>query len=878
MKVEEWLNDYKLGCDIFDKKYRADGESFDDFISRITNNNQEYKDLILSKKFIPGGRILANRGIAGKNGIKSTYSNCYVLSVDDTIESIYGACADIARTYSYGGGCGIDISALRPKGAKVNNSAKETTGAVSFMKTFDTVTGTIGQNGRRGALMISISSEHPDVTEFVDIKKNTDEITNANISVRCSDKFMTAVENKDTEYLLHWPVDSDITKIDMSTLEYDKLYHINDIYVKKINPCKLFRTLAENNWDYAEPGILYWDNIDKYNMMSDNKEFKYAGVNPCLTGDTIVKTKEGDMQLKDIVENYKNKNIEVLTYNEDNKSVEYKSVYFGALTRKNANIIEIETEDGTKLKLTPDHKVYTENRGWIEASKLLETDILLEIYKKIRIKKITIIENEDVYDISVKDNHNFFANGVLVHNCAEEPLVDGGACLLGSMNLAAFVKDKVFQFNEFNNCVKLAVRYLNDCLDEGILLHPLKKQQAMADKYKAIGLGIMDLAGALIKQDIVYGSTDALIFCEELGKNMLSSAFCASCDLNTANIVYDNLFDSEFYKTRILPNIPVSYVGKYPRNSQLLTIAPTGTISTMINSESGGAEPIFALSYTRMTKSLHGKDVVYEVHPPLVDKYIKENGATLPAYFVASNMIDYKDRISMQAVLQKYIDASISSTINLDEKFTVDGVYDLYLTAWKKHLKGVTIYRRNCKRSAILDDAARVDTVEKDMKFDYIEPLTRTDLGKKLEGVSYKCKNACGGLYLQINNTKDNHIVEIFANPTANGGCHANLAALARQVSSSLRSGIKVESIIKSLSKVQCQACIRAKAKGEQLDGNSCADIMSRCLKERYEELNTKIEDIDDDSLEECPECHCKSVKREAGCKVCSSCGWSKCN
>ena len=110
----------------------------------------------------------------------------------------------MARTYSYGGGVGIDISKLRPAGAIVHNSAKTTTGAVSFMKTFDVVTGTIGQHGRRGALMISLDINHPDVYEFVDIKANTDQITNANISVRVNDEFMKAVETDDS-YILRWP-------------------------------------------------------------------------------------------------------------------------------------------------------------------------------------------------------------------------------------------------------------------------------------------------------------------------------------------------------------------------------------------------------------------------------------------------------------------------------------------------------------------------------------------------------------------------------------------------------------------------------------------------------------------------------------------------
>ena len=153
MTVENWLGkNNQLGIDIWNKKYQFNGETFEEWLDRVSGNNPEIKQLIIDKKFLFGGRILANRGLPF-HGVKSTYSNCYVLSVDDSIESIYKCCSNIARTYSYGGGVGIDISKLRPKGAPVNNSAKFTTGACSFMSTFDLVTNTIGQAGRRKQLI-----------------------------------------------------------------------------------------------------------------------------------------------------------------------------------------------------------------------------------------------------------------------------------------------------------------------------------------------------------------------------------------------------------------------------------------------------------------------------------------------------------------------------------------------------------------------------------------------------------------------------------------------------------------------------------------------------------------------------------------------------
>lgn len=148
MTVEQWLGkDNEIGISIWERKYRNKEETFDQWLDRVSGGNNEVKDLILSKKFLPGGRILSNRGVTDS---KVTLSNCYVVTPpEDNIESIYESRKKLARTYSYGGGCGIDISRLAPAGAKVRNQAKKTSGAVSFMAGYSQTTEEIGQNGRR---------------------------------------------------------------------------------------------------------------------------------------------------------------------------------------------------------------------------------------------------------------------------------------------------------------------------------------------------------------------------------------------------------------------------------------------------------------------------------------------------------------------------------------------------------------------------------------------------------------------------------------------------------------------------------------------------------------------------------------------------------
>ena len=263
MTVQEWLGDNQLGIDIWTKKYRYNNETFDEWLDRVSGGDEDVRKLIKEKKFLFGGRILSNRGL-DKKGEKVTYSNCYVMTPpDDNIESIFDCAKKLARTYSYGGGCGIDISKLAPRGAKVTNTAKETSGSVSFMDLYSLVTGLIGQNGRRGALMLSIDCHHPDLEEFIGIKSDLDKVTKANISVRITDDFMEAVKKREEFTLSFMRVETG------ETIE------------KTVDAYEIFKKFSEMNWDYAEPGMLFWDRISNYNLVSEDPEFSYSGVNPC---------------------------------------------------------------------------------------------------------------------------------------------------------------------------------------------------------------------------------------------------------------------------------------------------------------------------------------------------------------------------------------------------------------------------------------------------------------------------------------------------------------------------------------------------------------------------------------------------------------------
>ena len=768
MTVEQWLGeDNKLGQDIMYRKYLKNGETFEQWIDRVSGGNEKVKSLIIDKKFLFGGRILSNRGIKDS---KITYSNCYVIAPpEDNIESIFDSRKKLALTYSYGGGCGIDLSKLSPRGAKVNNQAKETTGAVSFMQGYSQTTEEIGQNGRRGALMISLSCEHPDLEEFINCKANTDSVTKANISVRVNEKFMEAVINDENWIMEFTRPETGETITRITKAKY------------------LFHKLAENNWNYAEPGILFWDRIEKWNLLARDPNFKYAGVNPC----------------------------------------------------------------------------------------------------------------------------------------AEEPLPAGGSCLLGSMNLSAYVINKQFDFDGFKNDVRIAVRGLNEVLNEGLLLHPLEEQRQSVADWRQIGLGIMGLADMLIKMELRYDSDKALELCGKIGKVMIDTAINESAELAKLYGQYNNYnqdyVNTPFYTANTTEETK-DKVSKYGlRNSQLLTIAPTGTLSTMLGI-SGGVEPVFANSYTRKTESLHNKDAYYKVYTPIVDKYMKEHGLTdesqLPDWFVTAETIDPYKRIDMQSVWQTYIDASISSTVNLPETATVEEIENLYIRAWEKGLKGLTIFRSGCKRQAILTTDSKNDKDEnttKEIKTDNVTSesvLKRGDIincTDDLVGKKRKITTGCGSMHvLAFFDPITGDMLEVYLNKGSSGGCAAFTTGLSRAISLLCRAGVSVYDIKDQLDSTGvCPSyAIRTATKHDTSRGSCCPMAVGNVLVEMWEEMQSELDtdDTDDDqetgeitqdnSVEPvsdhrkdattttamvCPECG-EPIIQSNGCVSCLSCGWTKCD
>lgn len=274
----KWLDDDYI-MDTWNKKYRnvtqvdketVNSETLQQWFNRVCNGDEELIQRMEDMKFLFGGRILANRGLVTKDH-KVTLSNCYVLPpVEDNIHSIMKTAEELAVIFSRGGGVGIDISKLRYKGAPVRNSAETTTGACSFMQLYDVVTSIIGQKGRRGALIITMDCDHPDIHDFIDIKKDLNMINNANISVKVTNKFMKyAVEKPGESYAVRCKI------IDENT---GAVWHERVI---DVTPSEILHHLAENNWLNAEPGIIFKDAIEDYNFIEKNPCINITGVNPC---------------------------------------------------------------------------------------------------------------------------------------------------------------------------------------------------------------------------------------------------------------------------------------------------------------------------------------------------------------------------------------------------------------------------------------------------------------------------------------------------------------------------------------------------------------------------------------------------------------------
>ncbi|MCL4373246.1 adenosylcobalamin-dependent ribonucleoside-diphosphate reductase [Candidatus Parvarchaeota archaeon] len=682
-------------------------------------------------KFVPGGRILFG---AGSNH-KATLLNCYYLPIKkDSLEGIYDTAKEMARTYSYGGGVGIDISILRPKGAAVNNAARFSTGSASFMELYSVTTGIIGQTGRRGALMITLDVTHPDIEDFVTIKKDKKSVRYANISVKVYDEFMKAVED-DKPFTLYFKNDK---------VEFKREIKARDIWNKIIDT-------AVNTGD---PGIMFWDRMKSESPTEYDDRMAIKGTNPC----------------------------------------------------------------------------------------------------------------------------------------SEQPLENYGACDLGAINLDYFVKNQFtdkaeVDWENLDKTVRYGVRFLDNVLDYSYNRHALKEQADETVYARRIGLGIMGLANMLISMNLKYDSDKAIEFVDYLMTRIKETAYDESSNIAKEKGSFPGFVAEKHLQRNFVKRLDKNLLNKIAktglRNACILTVAPTGSISSMAG-VSGGIEPIFALSYTRRSESL--SEEKFEVLDPFVKRYLEKFGIKdkkdLPETFVTAHKIDPFFRVKMQAAIQKHIDSSISSTVNLSADTDADTVDKVYRYAWKLGCKSITVYREGSK-----EDILKA-TDEKPLEEEHEEKLIEEERPFVLSGTTIRIPTSQGKMYLTVNKDETGKIKEVFIDMGRSGETEKSFTeALGRLISIYLQSGGNVTRVIRTLKGIKGGNSIWFN--GIQIFSipDGIAKAIELALKNRdLEKENETLHGVlkNDDSLENekatvCPECHQKTLIFENGCFICKNCGYTKC-
>lgn len=575
------------------------------------------------------------------------------------------------------------------------------------------------------------------------------------------------------------------------------------------------------------------------------------------------------------------------------------------VTRINKANLSVEIDDEFMEIVEKSYKTNTEiplNVIRTYESQKIEYEIIPIIIYKQLIKQAHLSAEPGVLFTNKMRNYNLmeFCDDYqieTVNPCGEQPLPKDGACNLGSINISEYVINPFtpkayFDTESFAKDILISIRALDDIIDENMINHAVKEQVAMSKNYRNVGLGLMGVADALIKLGIRYGSEESLSFAEAIGFVLLRNAVLMSSVLAKEKGAFP-AYTPNLLKATILKDLfdatEFDFIKQHGlRNCSLLSIAPTGSLGAMLNI-STGIEPNFAISYQRKTEALSGEKQTFDVYCGVADQYIKQfKTKELPSYFVTSHDLDWKERIDFQSTFQRYIDTAISSTINLHKDISVENVERLYLYAWEKGLKGITIYRDGCR-----DGILSLHGTKKDTFFVRPEILPakvihfKNDSDKWIAFISEK-----EGLPFEIFTGPSD--LELFPIPTSikqgeiikvkeegkesrydfryidSYGYRNTLGGLsrcfdkeywnyARLVSGMLRQQVKVSAIVEIID-------------GMQTDSQSLHSWKNGVIRS----LKTFIPD-GTEATKVCPECK-EPLVYNGGCLQCNNCGWSKCS
>lgn len=739
-------------------------------------------------KYVPGGRILAGAG----TGYSVTFYNCFVIpSPKDMREGILETLKQMVEIMARGGGVGINLSSLRPRGTRVRKVNGFSSGPCNWAELFSVATKDIIQQGgtRRGALMLMLWDWHPDMEEFITVKQDLTRINGANLSLCISDSFMEAVE-KDADWPLVFP--------DTTDPEYDEKWDGDlevwkslgkKIVVKKVVKArKVWDLIAQAAWKSAEPGVVF---MERYNKL----------------------------------------------------------------------------------------------------------------------------------------HNNYYWNRInCVNPCGEEGLPPWGVCNLGSINVSALVKttniDKKgkFDFKTLRRLVKVATRFQDNVVDMDPYVFPgIRKTQLEGER--RIGLGTMGLGDALIKMHIRYGSPESLKVIDKIYSIIRDEAYRASVEASKEKGAFGKFDAEKFGKSKFVLQLPADIQKdikkKGIRNSVLLMQAPTGSTSLMAETTSG-IEPVYEFEFIRKDRlGVHAiRHHLYDMWYAKHEKEMKENKIKKPDYFVSANELTPEDHVKVQAVIQKYVDASISKTVNAPKTHTVDDVKKLYTMAYKLGLKGIA-YMREGSRPGVLErkPEEKKAEVEKPNGAYVVKPRPMV-----VHGSTYRIQTPVGAAFITINTNGGGEPLELFINVGKAGtDVYAMAEGLGRAISLSFRfashlSGKeKVKEVIDQLSgiggarsmgfgKERIRSLPDAVAKILSthfgMNGHTEATVipngnghangngLSHIAKSEVAEKPTLVSSVSQPTLMQaktdgifdiCPACGEASLAHEEGCKKCYGCGYSEC-
>jgi ribonucleoside-diphosphate reductase alpha chain len=480
---------------------------------------------------------------------------------------------------------------------------------------------------------------------------------------------------------------------------------------------------------------------------------------------------------------------------------------------------------------------------------------------------------------------------VSTNPCAEQPLPDGGCCNLGALNLERFVDDSGnFDFDGFRETTAVGTRFLDNVIDYNLDRHALEDQKQNAINDRRVGLGILGLGDMLVKMGIKYDSDEALEIIGEIMKIHRDTAYQISAELAQEKGGFPNFDWDGYSESLFVQDLPQELQEKIKnhgiRNSTLTTVAPTGS-GAIVARVTSGVEPIFATSYKRKVKrndSLGKEFDTFTVYHPVVQEMFGGD-ENLPDYVVTAHDVDPYFRVKMQGEVQKYIDSSISSTVNLAEDTTIETVADIYMKAYEGNLKGITVYREGSREGILITD-------EKSEEGNAVE-VTNTTAKKTARnrpqittGKTRRMRTGDGTLYITVNED-ENGLCEVFtAIGKAGGTVAAQTEAISRLISLALRSGVDPISVINQLKGI-------SGPNPTWEDGQlilSTPDAIGRALEtfldgEQEPNLKNKVQfEIAEEPTQSkkakgmhCIDCDGNEVVNEGGCYICKDCGWSKC-